>query len=375
MDPEDQLNIDELIAPISEDAPCGQDIREDSSPTSPYYQLKDLRSAARDAERRHESGDDPDLEPPDWQPILDLAPRVLREKSKDLEITAWYIEALLRREGFAGLRDGFKLARVLVETYWDDLYPTPVDGLEDKVAPLTGLNGYEGDGTLILPIRRAAITAEGSHGTFAYWHYQRAHEIERIEDEEKREKLIQSGVVTLKEFNQTVRESGADFYLRLIDELTSCLAEFTQLTDLMTEKCGDEAPPSSTIRNTLQDFLDTVRVIAEPILPIPADDTPVDDGTDGVDGVTLEPSSRVGSASGAFGQGQIANREDALKALLKVSEFFRRTEPHSPIAYQLEQVVRWSRMTLPELARELIVDDSTRNTFFALTGIKPDGDE
>ena len=45
------VDIDSLVAPVNEDTPQGIDIREDRSPTSDYYTIKDARNAARAAER------------------------------------------------------------------------------------------------------------------------------------------------------------------------------------------------------------------------------------------------------------------------------------------------------------------------------------
>jgi type VI secretion system protein ImpA len=60
---------------------------------------------------------------------------------------------------------------------------------------------------------------------------------------------------------------------------------------------------------------------------------------------------------------------------MKVAEFFRRTEPHSPVSYALEQAVRWGRMPLPDLIKDLVSDDTVRREFFRRTGIKPDSND
>jgi len=40
------VDIESLVAPVNEDTPQGIDIREDRSPTSDYYTIKDARNAA-----------------------------------------------------------------------------------------------------------------------------------------------------------------------------------------------------------------------------------------------------------------------------------------------------------------------------------------
>src|SRR2546425_1256477 len=146
------LDFERLLAPIAEDAPTGADLRADPSPTSLYYAIKDARSTARAAERQMVGGEE-GSSGADWRPVLQHGTKALAEKTKDLEITAYLIEALVRLHGFAGLRDGFRLARELGERYWDGLYPVPdEEGVATRVAPLTGLNGEDADGTLIAPI-------------------------------------------------------------------------------------------------------------------------------------------------------------------------------------------------------------------------------
>src|ERR1700741_5176294 len=108
----DVIQLEALLAAIPGDKPTGSDLRADANPASDYFKLKDSRFAARAKEREIDA--DPSLaagELPEGRTILDLAPRVLGTQSKDLEIAAWYVEALLRRHGFAGLRDGFRLVR------------------------------------------------------------------------------------------------------------------------------------------------------------------------------------------------------------------------------------------------------------------------
>src|SRR5207248_7227368 len=55
----------------------------------------------------------------DWPLVLKLATETIEKKSKDLQIAAWLTEAKLRREGFAGLRDGLDLIDGLLAQFWD----------------------------------------------------------------------------------------------------------------------------------------------------------------------------------------------------------------------------------------------------------------
>jgi type VI secretion system protein ImpA len=57
--------------------------------------------------------------------------------------------------------------------------------------------------------------------------------------------------------------------------------------------------------------------------------------------------------------------------LTTVAEYFRRTEPQSPIAYTLAEAVRRGRLSLPELLEEIVPDSGTRGDILKSLGIKP----
>src|SRR5262245_15728941 len=101
------VDVAVLVAPIPGDAPAGADLRADPDPNSPYRRLKAAREAAREAERRQET--DAEAPPADWSEVNGLAVGILSTSSKDLEVTAWLAEGLLRENGFAGLRDALRV--------------------------------------------------------------------------------------------------------------------------------------------------------------------------------------------------------------------------------------------------------------------------
>src|SRR5215813_4925406 len=229
------LDVEKLLAPITGDKPTGVDLRADGNPTSVYYKLKDARFAARAKERDLEADPAaaaaaPELLP-EWRTILDGAPTILSEQSKDLEIAAWLIEALARRNGFAGLRDGFHLARGLIEKYWDGLYPVPdEDGIAAKVAPLTALNGEGADGTLIQPLRRIPLTEGKDPGPFATWHYEQARTVATVTDEKAKAWHAKVGTATMDQIESSRRATRPKFFVELVEDGKQCQQEFAALT-------------------------------------------------------------------------------------------------------------------------------------------------
>ncbi|OUS09634.1 type VI secretion-associated protein, ImpA family [Gammaproteobacteria bacterium 53_120_T64] len=382
------IDIEALSQPISDDCPQGSDIRLDRSPNSAYYRIKDARNGARAAERANLFDDDASVDTLAlWQPVLDTAPQILSETSKDLEVLSWYIEALIRFYGLAGLRDGLTLTREIVEKYWDNLYPEPdEDGLETKIAPLTALNGDGGEGTLLAPIRNCAITTLGSDGTFSYWQYQQARDARKIADDDERQSRLQSMGFNLDSIEKTVASGDSAFYIALIGDLESCCEAFQGLNELMANYCAHEAPPSTSIRELLEELLRTVRFLSKDKLAqlqaseaaAQVEASAATEASATHDTANSAPPSNAGAPAAQMANassGAIQHREDALNRLQDVANYFRLHEPHTPLSPAIERIVGWGRMSAAELMMELVPDDNARAILTQLTGIKLDGSE
>lgn len=360
------LDLDELLRPIDGDKSTGEDLRLDASPTSVYYQIKDARTRARELERHAQMNGDEDTDPPDWSPILMLAPTVLAERSKDLEITAYLLEALVRMQGIGGLKEGFGLVRSLAETFGEDLYPEPdEDGIETLVAPLTGLNGEDGDGTLILPIKQAPFTGDTSVGAISTADYLEALELDRASSEQK-ERRIEQGATTMEDVRIAVAETPAETFRDRMTDLESCIETFKETTTVLDGKFGQHSPPSTNILRTLEECRDALRNLAGDKLATLGE--PDDAAAEPEEGAVAEGGATA-AAPPPKPAGLIETREDAFKLILKAADYFRKAEPHSPLSYALERIVRWGRLPLPELMKELIADDSSVLQMFNLVGI------
>jgi len=372
------LDIEAMLAPIEGDVPTGVDLREVTSGTSSLYVLNDLRQTASRAERNLGLDEDDGSVPEQWGDVLDRAPKVIATESKDLRIACFLIEAAVRHHGFAGVRDGFDLLIGLVEQYWDNLYPPVEDTVEDKVIDIVNLNGAGGGGTLIAPLRRVPLT-QGMSGAFGHWQYEQASELRKIEDPDKVAARIEAGAITYQTFEQAVLETPVGFYTDLAKTLQEARDSFDRLDALLTERCGADAPPTSNIKGTLEEIANTVTFIMRTWNKGSPDAVGEDvDTAESPGDVSATDMSGGGGGSVAQGggvsvaaAGAIQTREQAFGQLLKIAEFFRKTEPHSVIPHTLEELVRRGRLPLGNLLAELIPDEDARQNFYIRAGIMP----
>lgn len=362
------VDINALLEPVSEDNAVGEDLRTDTSPTSTYSLIRDARRTARAAERNSLFDGGSTEANENWQVILELAPKILAKQSKDIEIACWYTEALVRKAGFQGLRDGFTLIRRLIEQYWDDdLFPLPdEDGIETRVAPITGLNGAGAEGVLLTPIRSTHITENIPPGPFSFWQYKQAIDVKRILDDSARAEQAEKIGFNIDDIENVVEQSSQAFFIDLRDDVNDCLSEYREISTLLTQHCGQqEAPPTSKIIELLGDTLGAIKHIAKHKFPVEASNE--GEEYNNTDSTMPNSSSNVIT-------GPIKNREDAFRQLNSIATFFRNTEPHSPISYVIDKAVKWGDMSLAELMNELIPDNSSRDIYSSLTGVNSNED-
>lgn len=351
-----------MLSPISSSEPVVGDLRDNIAIDSSYQVLRNARTTARNNERSaRNDGDTAAINSADWQIILETVPDVLSNQSKDIELVAWYIEGLTRKFGFKGLADGFALARQLIESYGDQLYPIPdEDGVESQLSSLAGLNGFGGEGALIYPIKAIAITQGDSPGPLAVWQCEQLLEADRITDVEKREAKFKQNGLSKSQLDDVLQETDTQFLIETNHAINQAIEEYKQFQISLDEYCGDDPLPTRQILDTLENCKKVLLYIAGDRLNNNTDVTAIN--TNDEEAVTSAEKSQEKS-------GTISGREDALQRLRDVANYFRRTEPHSPISYSIEQAVRWSGLPLTELIKELIPDDSARKRYQHLSGI------
>lgn len=359
------IDVAALLQPFDGETPAGVDLREDFSPQSTYYRLRDARAEARAAERTADENPEVDSPPPtQWRTVKELVLTALGEKTKDLELAAWLTEAMVRSDGLAGVAAGARLIQGLAEAFWDqNLFPVPdEDGISTRVAPVTGLNGTGGDGTLIQPLRKIVLFTRPDGSNVAFWQYEQSAELEGIGDPERVKQRLAAGVTPFADMETAARAAGGPRFAALRGRARSALDAWVAMAEALDAKAGSDGPPASRVRDILRQIVEVAERYA------PAEVAEAD-----ADGDAAAETGEGGAAvaTGGGTAARAASREDMLRDLTRIAEFFRRTEPQSPLAYTLDEAVRRGRMTWPELLAEVVSDASVRGSILSQLGIRP----
>lgn len=374
-----RFNLEEFIAPIPGDLAQGVDIRVDASAQAEYYAAKDARNNASALERTHQFDDDIDLISP-WYEVQEKSEVILKTLSKDLQACTWYCEASVRIDGAFGLKNSFQLIEAIINEYWDVVYPEPDEyGLETKIAPLEGL----GSGPLLAPMRSITITEGNTGESYSYAQYLQARDASKIQDDKERKERFETIGFSFENVENEIKSSTPTYFIELTTALEAALSSFKEYNNTLRKHCGGEAPPSSDISNLLEELIRTVRFISKDIVDAhnaaqnaqQALQETIDDQTNSSEAGAVVTTGNLQNVQ--FVQqvpaGAITNREDALKQLSLISDYFRMYEPHTPLAASLDRIIKWGRMTLPELILELIPDQNAKALYSQLTGVVTDG--
>lgn len=375
------LDLEALLAPLAAgEGGAGEDLRSDYSPTSPYQKLRDARAEARAEERAQDAAETgaEAATPQAWREVKRLGQLCLRERSKDFEVAAWTTEALVRLDGLPGLAAGAWLIAGLCEAFWEAGYPRPdEDGLDARGAPIGGLAGESGDGTAMQPLRRLALfrRADGSGCGLHLW--QQAEETAALADAARKKARLAAGMPELEALQAEARVD-APHLRRVAVQARDAATAWAAMDAALSARFGAEAPSTRRVAEALARMVEIGERLTGPLpqeAPPPAaaaaqEEAPAAAGVDGAEEGAMAAAGQAGAAAGGGSRPPLRTREDAIRQLEELADWFRRTEPHSPMAFTLDDAVRRARMPLPELLAEVLPDAAARKAMLTMLGIR-----
>jgi len=362
------VNFEELLVPIPGDNPSGESML--------YAGLHDEIREARRADDALAQGEwKRDAKTSDWPRVVSLGTEALTAKTKDLQVAAWLTEALLNLHGFAGLHDGMRLMRGLIERFWDTLYPEAEAGdLEARANAVDLFNRP----FFLAALQMVPITGNPVGANYSYLQYKDSTKFD-IPDTldnlpyEDRERLVAlkelaatEGKITSEQWRTAKNASNRAFYEGVFSLVNLCWQESRALDDLLDEKFQRQTPGLTDFKKSLEAIRSTVEnIVKEKRILEPDPVTATDDSEADAAGGGAGPAG-TGRAAGP-----VATRADALRRLGEVAEFFRSTEPHSPVSYLLQRAIHWGQIPLESWLDEVVKDPGVLAQIRETLGLKP----
>jgi type VI secretion system protein ImpA len=362
------VDVEAILEPIPGDNPSGENLQ--------YSGLYDeIREARRADDPTTKADWQTELKTADWDEVVSLAESALKSKTKDLQVGAWMCEALLKRSGFAGLRDGLKVMCGFHEKFWDSVYPEIDEGDLDARANCLALM----DRQCAFGVKEVALTDARGEENYSYLRWEKTKlpdEFNKIVQANKEEgdRIKQESEKAAEEWARLNRSTPRRFYEQINTQLNQCWEEFQALDRAMDQKFGRQTPGLGGLKKSLENLRSLVdKIVKEKRILEPDPVT----GDAPAAGETVEvgmgQTAGVGVGSVGVPAGAIRGRQEALQRLSEIAEFFQKTEPHSPVSYLVERAVKWGNMPLEQWLQEVIKDSTVLGQVQETLGVKAEG--
>ena len=331
-----------LLVPISAAQPCGADL---------------AFSPDLDAIARARQFDDPslaqgewvtELKEADWGFVVDRCARLLAEQTKDLRLAVWLAEAAATRHHMRGLAEGFRLLAGLCDRFWDlGLYPEADGGdQEQRIGNLAWI--LSRTRTLV---RERPLT-EGRGAEYSTVDFEAARRRASAGDADTAPRLA--------DMEAARRANSPAFLDALRADAQDCLDALAQLEQAADARLGHDSPGFSAARDAVQTLLHA--------LPAPA---PAPQAAQPAEVTASAPLPAVAAAPQPQAAGPIRSRADAIAQLRTIAQFFRETEPHSPVSYFAEKAASAGEQDLHTWLRSVIKDQGSLAHLEELLGVPP----
>jgi type VI secretion system protein ImpA len=330
-----------LLNPISAAQPSGADLSYSS-------ELDAINEARRFDDPSLDQGEwVTDLKEADWDFVASSCAALLADKSKDLRLAVWLTEAGARQHHLCGLAEGFRLLAGLCEQFWDNgLHPLADD--RDHEQRIGNLSWILGRAPALL---REMTLTEGRDTAYSAIDFEMAR---------KQGDGVCSGartLVKLAEMETARRNNSPQFCARFNADAQSCLEALLQLEQAADARLGADSPGFSTLKDALQTMQGAMPETAPDIVESAA---PPD----------ADPASAP-AAQHPTPSGTVQSRAQALAQLRLIAQFFRCTEPHSPVSYFADKAADAGEQSLHTWLRSVVKDQDSLAHIEELLGVQP----
>jgi len=329
------IDLDTLLQNISEESPCGEDLEYDPA-------FGELERTAQGREEQQIGDTVIEAEEPDWREV-EKRSLELFSRTKDLRIALYLLRAQLHLHGYEGLRDGLNLLQGLLQGYWEGIYPElDADDNNDPTMRINALLGLCDDQMVLHPLRMAPLVSSRMLGQFslrdiaiAEGQLQPTDEGEHVEMATIEAAFMDAELEQLQATAQAVDQS-----IQAVTALEGFLTEQVGVTNSISL-----APLVSVLKEAQQ-------TLAEQLVRRGVDTQTGEAESDEDGGQPGTASSQRGAAL----SGEINSREDVVRALDKIRDYYARNEPASPIPILVERAKRLVHMGFIEIIENMAPD-------------------
>ena len=338
---------EDILKPIAGDNPSGKSLRYD-----PVYDK--IKEARREDDELNQGAWQAERKVADWIQVAKLCQDAIATQSKDLQLAVWLAEALLKREGIRGFREGLKLCHDLLDKFWDSLYPEVDDGdLEQRAAPLDWLGSTGGAiASIQVPINAVKSVPLCRDG-YSFIQYKESRTVgfedqaQSKEQKAAREKALKEGKLAPEIFDKSFTETPKAFYADLEKQFDAAVAAVAELDEICKLKFADAAPGLARLSEALTEVRQLVHTLLQKkreTEPDPVEEVPVEAAEGSAEAGEVAEGGGPGIGLGAHVSAEPAERREAIEAVVAAAGVLRKRDPFGPAAYLMLRGLRWGEL-------------------------------
>jgi type VI secretion system protein ImpA len=196
----------------------------------------------------------------------------------------------------------------------------------------------------------------GTH--YSYSVYEESRHVENLrrggaQTQDALAEALAEGKVDGEKFDKAVAGVPLNHCANLLEDLVQSQEELELFNHTLDEQYKDAAPSLRQIGQVISDCITLIDGIVRKKGGVGLQ-RPAQEGTAEEQ---QQESTMTPSVAGTGGGIMPHDRHDAIRRLSAIAEFFRRTEPHSPVSYLVQRAARWGEMPLEEWLQEVIKNE------------------
>lgn len=331
-----------LLNPIRPDQPSGADL---------------AFSPELDAIAQARKFDDPsldqgewvtDLKEADWDFVIKRCCALLETTSKDLRLSVWLAEAGAKKYRMRGLAEGLFVIAGLLDGFWDrGLYPESEGNDHDqRIGNLSWILAR------IPALLREMPVTDGNGKRYSSADFDTARKNPNHPD------------LKLPEMESAKKASSIAFKNGFADDAQYLVEAVRALEKAADDRLGQDSPGFASARDAVQNMVHLMPAAPQPTASL-LDNADQYLTLDPEPAMTTTPIQLVSGPPGA-----IHNRSQAIAQLRAVAEFFRRTEPHSPVSYFADKAASAGEQDLHSWLRTVVKDPASMAHIEELLGVR-----
>lgn len=293
-----------------------------------------------------------DLKHADWQEVEKICLEVLCEKSKDLQIFAWFIEAQQQQNGINGLLNSTEIFLDFVKQFWENAHPQKTEDPEQNFRVHIIEAMLRNVQTVIItdPLEELKILFSQPPSLSD------CYEADSLEKVAKRggaaadafQKAIDNGLINMERVRKAFHEVSKSIGEAKVEFIDKCIENLQATEKIIRDSVGNDAPRFNELIDHLRELKGLYKLCSR-------ETTQVAETAEGQEKENSLSNGNIAASEDDKNpdEQKVGDRSGVYKAIRDISDFLFELDPHSPSPLFLRTIGGWENKNLAEILTDL----------------------